>query len=181
MLEHMKNTLFKSLLIPVALYAFTAAAGLYKGLDEEGNVIYSDKPFENSQQFTPPPITVMDAPRVQPKEEAVEETSDVEFKYTKFSILAPKNDEVIWNNPQLVVALKVIPALNIAEGHRTWLLMDGKPLVKNSQSLFLQIGRADRGEHQLQAQIRNKKGRIIKRTKTVTVHIKNTVIRKQAR
>lgn len=177
----MKNTLFKSLLTPVALYAFTATAGLYKGLDEGGNVIYSDKPFENSQQFTPPAITVVDAPRVPPKKEEVVEEETAETKYTKFSISAPKNDEVIWDNPQLTIALKVTPALNIAEGHRTWLLMDGKPLVKNSQSLFLQIGRADRGEHQLQAQIRNKKGKIIKRTKTVTVHIKNTVIRKQAR
>ena len=61
MLGHMKNTLLKNLLIPALLYTFTASAGLYKGLDEEGNVIYSDKPFENSQQFTPPAITVIDA------------------------------------------------------------------------------------------------------------------------
>ena len=176
MLEHMKNTLFKSLLIPVALYAFTATAGLYKGLDEEGNVIYSDKPFENSQQFTPPAITVVDAPKAPPKKEEVVEEETAETKYTKFSITAPKNDQTIWNEPALAVSLQLNPALATAEGHNIWLMMDGKPLVKKSQSLLLQIGRADRGQHTLQAQVRNKKGKIIKRTKTITVHIKNTVV-----
>ena len=64
-----------------------------------------------------------------------------------FSISAPVNDQTIWNEPDLMVSLKLTPALNTAEGHTTWLLMDGKPIVKNSQSLSLQIGRSDRGQH----------------------------------
>jgi len=177
----MKNTLLKSLLIPALLYAFTASAGLYKGLDEEGNTIYSDKPFKNSEQFTPPAITVVDAPKVQPKKEEVVEEKTAETKYTKFSITAPKNNQTIWNVPDLTVSLQLTPALDTAAGHTTWLLMDGKPLVKKSQSLLMQIGRADRGQHTLQAQVRNKKGKIIKRTKVVTVHIKNTVVQRKAR
>lgn len=177
----MKNTFLKSLLIPALLYSFTVFAGLYKGLDEEGNVIYSDKPFENSQKFTPPAITVVDAPKVAPKKEELAEEETTETTYTKFSIAAPKNNQTIWNVPDLTVALQLTPALDTVAGHTTWLLMDGKPLVKKSRSLLLQIGRADRGEHKLQAQIRNEKGKIIKRTKTITVHIKNTVVQRKAR
>jgi hypothetical protein len=91
------------------------------------------------------------------------------------------NDQTIWNEPNLMVSLKLTPDLNISEGHTTWLLMDGKPIVKNSQSLLLQIGRSDRGQHTLQAQVRNKKGKIIKQTKPVTVHIKNSVVKRQPR
>jgi len=177
----MKHIILKSLLLPVLIISFSAVAALYKGLDAEGNVIYSDKPFNNSKQFTPPSLTIMDAPKVQQKKGASKEPEEKEFKYTKFSITAPKNNEVIWNNPQLMVSLKLSPALNVAAGHTTWLMMDGKPLVKKSRSLLLQINRADRGEHKLQAQIRNKKGKIIKRTKTVTVHIKNTVVQRSHR
>ena len=177
----MKNTFLKSLLIPALLCTFTVSAGLYKGLDEEGNVTYSDKPFENSQEFTPPAITVIDAPRIAPKKEEVSEEITAETKYTKFNIAAPKNNQTIWNVPDLTVALQLTPALNTAEGHTIWLLMDGKPLVKKSRSLLLQIGRADRGEHTLQAQVRNEKGKIIKRTKSITVHIKNTVVQRKAR
>ncbi len=172
----MKKIFLKSLLIPALLYAFTASAGLYKGLDEEGNVVYSDKPFENSQQFTPPAITVLDAPKIPPKKEEVVEEETAETSYTKFKITAPKNDQTIWNNPDLIVSLQLTPALDTAAGHTTWLLMDGKPLIKKSRSLLLPIGRADRGEHSLQAQVRNKKGKIIKRTKKVTVHLMYTVV-----
>ncbi len=172
----MKHSILKGILLTTLIITFSAGAELYKGLDEEGNVVYSDKPFNNSEQFTPPSLTIMDAPKVPPKKEVDKEPEEKAFKYTRFSITAPKNNEVIWNNPQLMVALKVSPALNVAEGHTTWLMMDGKPLVKKSRSLLLQIGRADRGEHKLQAQIRDRKGKIIKRTKTITVHIKHTVV-----
>lgn len=183
MLECMKNTFYKSLLITAVLFTAPTTAGLYKGLDEEGNVIYSDKPFDNSEQFTPPSLTIIDAPKVAPKEEpAAEEEKPAETKYTTFSIAAPKNGQTIWNEPDLMVALKLNPALSIAEGHTAWLLMDGKPLVKKSESLLMQIGRSDRGEHTLQAQVRNKNGKILKSTKSITVYIKNTVVpRKQPR
>ncbi len=177
----MKDIIVKGLLLSALIITFSASAELYKGLDDEGNVVYADKPFENSEKFTPPSLTIIDAPKVPPKEEATKETEDAEINYTVFNITAPKNNEVIWNNPQLMVSLKVTPALNVAAGHTTWLLMDGKPLVKKSRSLLLQIGRADRGEHKLQAQIRDKKGRVIKRTKTVTVHIKNSVVQRSPR
>ncbi len=178
-----------TLLITLLLVFFTnisistiTNAELYKGLDEEGNVIYSDKPFNNSKKFIAPAITVVDAPKVPPKvkEKVVEEKTD-ETKYTQFSITAPKNDETIWNNPQVAVSLKIKPALNTAEGHTIWLLMDGKPIVKKSRNLLMQIGRIDRGEHKLQAQVRNKKGKVVKRTKIVTVYIQHSTIRKQAR
>jgi len=182
MLKPMKIIKYcKSLSVFAALFAITANAGLYKGLDEEGNVIYSDKPFENSQKFTPPAITVVDAPKVEQKKEEAAEEETAETKYTKFSITAPKNNQTIWNVPDLTVALQLTPALDTAAGHTTWLMMDGKPLVKKSRSLLLQIGRADRGQHTLQAQVRNGKGKIIKSTKSITIHIKNTVVQRKAR
>jgi hypothetical protein len=175
----MKNIILKRLFISALMFTFTAHAGLYKGLDEEGNVTYSDKPSANSEIIVPPPLTVVDAPKIKPKEEAVEEEPAAEYKYTSFSISSPKDQQTIWNEPDLGVSLQLTPALNTADGHNIWLLMDGKPLVKNSQSLTLQIGRSDRGAHQLQAQIRNKEGKIIKRSQKITVHIKNAVIKKQ--
>ena len=174
MLKLMKNTLLKSLLLSLT-FTFTVHAGLYKGLDEEGNVVYSDKPFDDAQEFTPPPLSVVDAPRVKAKEEVAKEKKPAEFKYTDFDIVSPKNNETIWNQPNLTVSLQLKPALNTTEGHNIWLLMGGKPVVKNSQSPSLQIGRPVRGAHQLQAQVRDKNGKIIVRTRAIVVHIKNTV------
>jgi hypothetical protein len=180
MLVRMKNILLKCLLIPALMFAFAVNAGFYKGLDEDGNVVYSDKPFENSKKITPPAITVMDATKIKPKAEAPEEQAPAEFKYTEFDIIEPKNEQTIWNEPNLYVKLKLTPALNTEEKHNIWLLMDGKPLVKNSQSLSLPIGRSERGAHQIQAQVRDKDGKIIVRTRPVLVHIKNTAVPKPA-
>lgn len=176
----MKHTLLISLLVVALPFGFNVHAGLYKGLDEAGNVVYSDKPFDEAQKFTPPPLTVVDAPKIPQKKEVIEEEI-AETKYTAFSIVSPTDQQGIWNEADLTVLTKLEPALAITEGHNVWLLMDGKPLVKNSQSLSLQIGSADRGEHQIQAQIRNKKGKILKSTKSITVHIKNTVISRPVR
>lgn len=177
MLKFMKHSTLLNFVIPALLITFTASAGLYKGLDEEGNVVYSDKPFANAEKFTPPIITIVDAPKIIPKKETTEEeVTAAETKYTKFSIASPVNDETIWNATQLTISLQIKPALDTTEGHTTWLLMDGKPIVKNSQSLALQIGRSDRGSHTLKAQVRNNKGKILKSTRSITIHIKNTVI-----
>lgn len=159
---------------------FTASAGaeLYKGVDEDGNVIYSDTPFYNSEKITPPALTIVDTPKPQPRKEIIEEEKPEIFQYTAFSILSPRNDETIWNEPQLMVSVQVKPELNIIDGDTIWLLMDGKVLVKKSKSLSLPIGRADRGAHTVQAQIRDKKGKIIRRSQTITVHIKHSVIKK---
>ena len=170
------------------LCAFSASAGLYKGLDEEGNVTYSDTPFENSEMMTPPPITVIEMPKAPTKaapaedaDTAAEKPENTEVaKYTEFKITAPTNGQTIWNAVDLSVAVKMTPTLDAKHGHTVWLFMDGKPLVKKSRSPLMQIGRADRGEHKLQAQVRNKKGKVLKTSKAITVHIKNTVVPRAA-
>lgn len=176
MIKPMKNTISRSLLIPALLFTFTVDAGLYKGLDDNGNVIYSDQPFDNAEKFTPPSLTVFDVPKAEAKKKVVEEEKTAEFKYTDFDIVSPKDNQTLWNEADPTVSLQLKPALNTAEGHNIWLLMNGKPLVKNSQSLTLQIGRTDRGAHQLQAQVRDKQGKIIARTRTIVIHIKNTAV-----
>ncbi len=179
----MKNIRFKSLLLSTALFAFIAQADLYKGRDAEGNVVYSDQPFDNAEVFTPPSLSIFDAPKAEKKQKktVTEKEKSVEFKYTDFDIISPKNNQTIWDEPQLTVSLLLKPNLNTAEGHTTWLLMDGKAIVQNSTSTSLQIGRADRGAHQLQAQVRNKEGKVIVRSRSIIVHVKNTVVRKRAR
>ncbi|MBL4711183.1 MAG: DUF4124 domain-containing protein [Gammaproteobacteria bacterium] len=174
-----RKLLILCLLTPALLCLSVANAGLYKGQDAEGNTAYSDTPFRNAKEITPPNISVVDAPNVPVKANVVEEKDVVtETKYTKFKIIAPKNNATIWNEPQLTVSLQLKPDLDIASGHNVWLIMDGKPLIKNQRSLKLQIGRADRGSHTIKAQIRNKKGKVIRSSKTISIHIKNTVVQR---
>lgn len=182
MLQYMKKSTLKNLLIASLLLTPVSYAGLYKGLDGEGNVIYSDKPFGNAVEYTPPPISVMDAPKEAAREtaEEVAEEKPVAFKYTDFDIISPTHNQTIWNEPDLTVSLQLKPALNTDKKHTVWLLRDNKAVVENSQAMALQIGRSDRGAHTLQAQVRDESGKILARTRTIIVHIKNAVVKKPA-
>lgn len=150
-----------------------AGAALYKGVDSEGNVVYSDKPFETAEKYTPPPISVMDAPKVDTGKKPVEDKKPAEFKYLSFDIVSPTKNQTI-RNEDVTVTLKLKPGLNTEENHSIWVLVDNKPVVKNTQSLSVKLGSLDRGVYKLQAQIRDKAGKVIVRTRTTVVFIQKT-------
>lgn len=174
MLIVMKNIFKNSLLLFILVGSFSVCAELYRGLDAEGNVVYSDTPFEDAEAFTPPPISVMDKPKAKTEESAGEGEKSEEFKYISFDITSPTNNQTIRNEPELAVNLSLKPGLNTEENHSIWLLLDDKPVIKKSQSLTLQLGRIDRGAHKLQAQVRTNDGKIVLRTRTTVVFIHQT-------
>ena len=195
MLEDMKYILPKSLLLIFLVSISNADAGVYKGISSDGEVVYSDVPFRESAEFNAPPIAVLEMPDVildtvmyekVAKEEKIkvdelatekveadkaEIKRQAEFPYTKFFIESPKDKQSIWNNPDLEVSLHLAPSLNNLKKHKIWLLLDGKPLVDNSESLSIPTGRLERGEHKLQAQVRDAKGKLIIKTKSIIVYI----------
>lgn len=178
MLEDMKNTTLKILLIivlgSVSVSAYAVNAGLYRGVDSEGNILYSDTPFKDSEKFTPPPISVMDAPKPVTEKKVVEDEQPAEFKYMGFDIESPVNEQTIRNDPDVKVSVKLVPALNTEAGHSIWLLLDGNPVMKNSPDTSFYIGRIERGAHKLQAQVRDTEGKAIVQTRTIVVYVHNT-------
>lgn len=165
------------------LSAGNVAAQLYKSVDEEGNIVYSDTPTPGAEQLTPPPLsTVKSRPKPvnTPETEAnaadeggEEPAKKPPTKYTKFSIVQPKNDDTIWDNTGAVpVAIQLEPALDTENGHSIWVYVDGKAVVRKSQSLVQPLSNIDRGVHKIRAEIRDEKRKTLKRTKNVTVHLK---------
>jgi hypothetical protein len=171
MLGNMKNNILNSLLIFSLIASQAVSAALYKGLDAEGKVVYSDTPFEAAEKFTPPPLSVMDKPKVSPESKADVEEKPAEFKYLSFDIVSPTNKQTIRNEPDVTVTLNLKPGLNSEQGHSIWMLVDGNPVIKESQDLILKLGRLERGAHMLQAQIRDQQGKIVARTRSSGVFI----------
>ena len=186
----MNYTFLKSLLLIFLASISPANAGVYKGVSSDGEVVYSDVPFRASAEFKAPPIAVLEMPDVildkvlseetakadkvaaaQAKADKKEILKQAEYLYTKFHIKSPKDKQSIWNNPELAVSLHLTPSLNNVKKHKIWLLLDGEPLVKNSISVSIPTGRLDRGEHKLQAQVRDSKGKLLIKTKTIVVYI----------
>ncbi len=171
MMSGMKNILRTGFLVAALAFTTIADAVLYKGVDAQGNVVYSDKPFDAAEKFIPPPISVMDAAKVKPDEAKAVEEKPAEFKYINFDIASPKNNQTFQNVFDVMVSLKIRPELNIAENHRIWMLVNGKPVIKNIQNTSFKIKGLERGANELQAQIRDENGKIIVRTRTMVIFV----------
>ncbi|MGB5457939.1 MAG: DUF4124 domain-containing protein [Gammaproteobacteria bacterium] len=173
------------LLLSTATVLSTAVAAdkLYKSVDEQGNIVYSDTPTPGAEQLTPPPLsTVKSRPKpaesmttdAKAGEEGGEEPAKKPpTKYTKFSIVQPNNDDIIWDNTGAVpVAIQLEPPLDTDNGHSIWVYVDGKAVVRKSQSLVQPLSNIDRGTHKIRAEIRDEKRKTLKRTQNITVHLK---------
>jgi hypothetical protein len=167
------------------IYSAITSAQFYKSVDEQGNIVYSDTPTVGAEQLTPPPISTVESKPV-PKEPGKEaqKTDEAESeeaakkpptRYTKFSIVSPQNNATIWDNTGAVpVSLLLEPPLDTENGHSVWVYVDGKAMVRKSQSLVQPLSGIDRGAHKIRAEIRDEKRKTLKRTQNITVHLKRT-------
>jgi hypothetical protein len=148
------------------IYSGITSAKFYKSVDEHGNIVYSDTPTVGAEQLTPPPISTVESKPV-PKATAEEAQKTDEAgaeepakkpptRYSKFSIVTPQNNATIWDNT----------------GHSVWVYVDGKAMVRKSQSLVQPLSGLDRGAHKIRAEIRDENRKTVKRTQDVTVHLK---------
>ena len=168
------------LLLALALaLPLAAQEKIYKKVNPDGSVEYSDKPIEGGTLMTVPKGTVVTLPR--PSDlKAAETTADRKAKdrkqteehaatYTRFEILRPKDDEAIRSNSgDLTAQLALEPG--IVEGDRLRWKLDGKP-IEGAGSLILILHNVDRGTHTLQAEIIDANGKVVKSTPVVTFHL----------
>jgi hypothetical protein len=178
---NVKNILL--LLTSAALiYGGLADARFYKSVDEQGNIVYSDTPTPGAEQLTPPPISTVESKPVPKKtdeeaqktgEEGTEEAKKPPTRYTKFSMVTPRNDDTIWdNNGSVPVSLALEPPLDTENGHSVWVYVDGKAVVRKSLVLVQPLTGIERGTHTIRAEVRDESRKTLKRTKNVTVHLK---------
>ena len=171
------------LTLAVMIYGGIADARFYKSVDEQGNIVYSDTPTIGAEQLTPPPISTVES-RPVPKESGKEAQKTGEAgteepakkpptRYSKFSVVSPQNDATIWdNNGSVPVSLLLEPPLDTENGHSVWVYVDGKAVVRKSQSLVQPLSGIDRGTHKIRAEIRDENRKTLKRTQNITVHLK---------
>jgi len=179
------NIKYAFILIASAAMIYTGIAGarFYKSVDEQGNIVYSDTPTPGAEQLTPPPISTVESKPVPKKPDAealqTDEAGSEEpakkppTKYTKFSIVSPGNNDTIWdNNGSVPVSLLLEPPLDTENGHNVWVYVDGRAVVRKSQSLVQPLSGIERGAHKIRAEIRTEDRKTLKRTQNVTVHLK---------
>ena len=152
------------------LISFSTQAEIYRGVDEEGEVFYSDKELPNSELIPTPTPNAIRMPKPEPKKPAA---ATIEAKtYKSFSIVSPANDATFKDNAgNLSVKLSIKPDLNVKKGDHIRLSIDNQVVIAKSTTKITQIPNVVRGNHSLKAELVSGSGKTIM-SSSIQFHMK---------
>lgn len=175
----MKPLLVKFSLLLTLIIPSTAYCEMYKWVDDEGNISYSDQPpFKGANTLTPPELSTLPTVNV-PKQKATDEaaTDNKQASYQLIKITSPLENETVRDNQgNITVTLGIEPALNIKQGHYISLLIDNKIAQDKLTGLSASFSNIDRGSHQITAIIKDRQGKILLSSSATTVHVRRQSI-----
>lgn len=161
-------------LIPLLLISFSPQAELYKGIDADGNVIYTDIEIPNAEKIPMPSPNIIQMPKLEPVEKIIEKKAR---GYSTFKLEQPKNNATLRiNDGNVTVSLSLTPDLDTKAGDTISILVDGRVVTKGSTTLTTQVLNIDRGEHTISAAIKDKNNKTIISSNTVIFHMKRQSI-----
>lgn len=163
------------------------AGAIYKTTDAQGNVVFTDVPpndesksieliKENSYQpATPAAIPVTDSSSA----DATPSEDIPAASYNKLTITAPAHDQALRENTgNISVSVALDPALNVADGHRVRVLVDGT-VAAEAASATVSLQNIDRGTHTLVAEVIDASDAVLKASSPVIVHLQRYSILNQ--
>jgi hypothetical protein len=165
-----------SLITAITLLVSTpVSAEVYRQVDAQGNVTYTDEPSDQSpaEEVKIRPVTTVTLP----KPEAVREPEQLREKvqkegaaYSSVSFVAPQ-DEQAFHSGSGDVSFQVNSSPALKRGHKYEVTLDGQP-VGQSQSGTVTVRNIDRGTHQAGVGIVDRSGVTIKTGDTIrfTIH-----------
>lgn len=139
----------------IILLALNAQVGftetVYKGVDANGNPIFSDQPLPGGEKINIQPAQTYTPVPVPQNNDTNASTQPQEIHY-EVSITQPQNDETITTDVvSIPVVLSVTPALQ--QGDKIRLLLNGQPYGALTDSLSITLGRLDRGTYIVKAEV----------------------------
>lgn len=128
-----------------------AGATVYRHVDQDGNVSFSDQPTDGAEQIEIEGSSTYTAPPRSPRRErpaaAEEEAGPV---YELVQILSPADQGTVRDNQgRVTVRTETRPPLR--DGHALALLVDGEPRGQPQRGYSFELTDIHRGEHSMQA------------------------------
>ncbi|EED36337.1 conserved hypothetical protein [Luminiphilus syltensis NOR5-1B] len=167
-----------AIVVVMAAPAFGVSADqrVYKYVDEQGNVEFSDKPPAPGDSAEP--VELNPANRSAPPPDIAKPVAKAPVARPEYDtvITAPSDGSTIPMGPgNFAVAAQANPAL--ASGERLQLLIDGAPVGKPQRGSSWQLSNVFRGEHKLVVKRLLTSGGELDRSEPVTVYVLRPSIR----
>lgn len=158
------------LLVLAVVLVLPVQAKIYKWKMPDGSIRYSDKPQPGGQEVKLPALQTYTAPALPAATAKAAEDKTKAAEYKTFEFLSPKPNQAIRDNAGMVsIQLSLEPPLQADDSIE--ILMDGKS-VGSGRGTAISLTNVDRGSHSLQASIKDKSGKAIKKTASITFHLK---------
>ncbi|MEC7119596.1 MAG: DUF4124 domain-containing protein [Pseudomonadota bacterium] len=154
---------FKVVALSLLVVAGTAAAEIYRSVDERGNVTFSDSPTKNSERVNLPPLSII--PGMNPADIArANRTQGNQNQATRpnryqLSFVSPGAGQVL-HKPQDILEIAVKTDVPLANGDRMSLQINGRSLGEDA-SAAVATESLDRGEHTVTARVIRDDGRVV--------------------
>ncbi len=158
------------------LFTSTVTAGVYRWVDDQGQVHFSDQPSQGAKQvelretsvYTPPADQQLESNVSRGGEES--EGADPEFSYSSIAIVAPEADEPIRSNAgQVDISVELQPGLQ--PGHLIRVFLDDTQAAEDLDTTQISLQDVDRGTHKLSVAVIDPEGRELKRSDTINFHV----------
>lgn len=160
------------------------AAQIYKTVDADGNVIYTDRPpADGSKPVDLPEISVIEAPVYEKAPKAnieTEETKDMSLRdmrrnYIDFAIISPQSEESIWH-PDQAISIVWNVRHQLQAGMKVTIFLNGQPQATTNERVIL-LDSLERGEYIVTAELKDARNRKVATAKPVTFYIRRPGLR----
>jgi hypothetical protein len=160
----------KGLMIVLASLSLSCLAQVYKHVDENGNVTFTDQPPENSQLIEiREPNSLSAPPKIEYRSDAATDPAMIKESY-EVQITSPAPETVIPKGAGNVsVSASVAPSLQ--SGTNLQLLLDGVAEGDPQRSSTWALTNVYRGARKLEVLVVDKKGKELARSPAVTIYV----------
>ena len=157
--------------VAVAMLAFGAsAAPVYRLVDGDGRVTFTDVPVPGAERFVPGTANTYRAGQPQPRapDDPVRVQPDGFAGYRSVAIEWPKEEAVRANEGRIRIVAATEPSLQ--SGHRAVVLLDGQA-AQRSEGLTFELTQLDRGRHEVSVHIVDGNGQVLAQSRPKIIHL----------
>jgi Domain of unknown function (DUF4124) len=154
------------------LLAASVQADVYKSVNEQGEVVYSDQPTPNAQRMKLPELPTYKAPPIPGFSSTPESKPAAASPYKSIKIVAPENDATIRDNQGVVrVEVALSPPLMTKAGHKIQFYLNGEPHGIPVATTSISFSNLDRGTYTLTTSVMDTEGAVLSSSDPVVFHL----------
>lgn len=173
------NVLGRLLVTILTTLSMTASAEVYRQVDSQGNVTFSDTPSRGAERIQVKPVTTVTLPKMRDIEsrlapEPKPASNQADSLYSKITFTAPENNQAFYSGSG-DIAFQVTSTPPLLEGHQFEVTLDGQPVGQNASGTFT-VRNVFRGTHSAQVNVVDARGRPVATGDSITFTVHRPTI-----